>query len=87
MRVSLISGAASAPLQGTIENAAEGQSVSARISPTMMAPTGVLDAGLSTHGQPAAIAGATLWATRFMGKLNGVMKAHGPSGKRRTSPW
>ncbi len=29
------------------------------------------DAGLSTTGHPAAIAGASLWATRLSGKLNG----------------
>ena len=31
----------------------------------------VFAAGLSTNGQPAAIAGATLCATRLSGKLNG----------------
>ena len=33
-----------------------------------------------------AIAGATLCATRFSGKLNGVMKAQGPIGTRLTIP-
>ena len=36
-----------------------------------MAESGVLPAGLSTTGHPAAMAGATLWATRLSGKLNG----------------
>ena len=35
---------------------------------------------------PQAIAGATLWATRFNGKLNGEMPETGPMGNRRTSP-
>ena len=30
---------------------------------------------------PAAIAGATLWSTRFRGKLKGVIAATGPTGK------
>ena len=50
------------------------------------APTGVLAAGLSTNGQPAAMAGATLCATRLRGKLNGVMKLHTPIGTRLTMP-
>ena len=36
---------------------------------------GVCEAGLSTTGQPAAIAGATLCATRLSGKLNGLIAA------------
>jgi hypothetical protein len=50
------------------------------------APIGVFAAGLSTNGQPAAIAGATLCATRLSGKLNGVMNAHAPIGTRLTMP-
>ena len=46
------------------------------------APIGVFSDGLSTNGHPAAIAGATLCATRFNGKLNGVMNDTGPSGTR-----
>ena len=42
-------------------------------------------AGLSTIGAPTAIAGATLCATRFSGKLNGAMPSTGPCGTRRTS--
>ena len=42
-------------------------------------------AGLSTIGAPTAIAGATLWATRLSGKLNGAMPSTGPRGARRTS--
>ncbi len=50
------------------------------------APSGVRLAGLSTKGQPAAIAGATLCAARFNGKLKGVMKEQGPTGTRRVKP-
>ena len=45
---------------------------------------GVADAGLSTTGQPAAMAGPTLWHTRFSGKLNGEMAATTPMGTRWT---
>ena len=46
------------------------------------ADSGVWLAGLSTTGHPAAIAGATLWATRFSGKLNGLMAPTTPIGTR-----
>lgn len=36
-------------------------------------------------GAPTAIAGATLCATRFSGKLNGAMPSTTPRGKRRTT--
>ena len=48
----------------------------------MIAPSGVIDAGFITNGQPIAIAGAILCAARFSGKLNGEMKLHGPIGTR-----
>jgi hypothetical protein len=48
--------------------------------------SGVCGAGFKTVVQPAAIAGATLCATKFSGKLNGVMARIGPSAKRRTIP-
>jgi hypothetical protein len=35
---------------------------------------------------PHAIAGASLWAARLSGKLNGVMAVIGASGKRRSRP-
>src|ERR687895_1364312 len=44
---------------------------------------GVCDAGFSTTGQPAAIAGANLWATRLSGKLKGEIAATTPTGTRR----
>src|ERR671912_690688 len=45
-----------------------------------MADSGVWLAGLSTTGQPAAIAGPTLWLTRVSGKLNGLMAPTTPTG-------
>ena len=48
--------------------------------------SGVCDAGLSTTGQPAAIAGASLWLTRFSGKLNGLIAPTTPIGTRRVKP-
>src|SRR3546814_459623 len=86
MRSSSTSRPASSLLQGRIENAPLGRSVSASTAPMISAPTGVFAAGLSTNGQPAAIAGATLCATRLSGKLNGVMNAHGPMGTRLAMP-
>ena len=47
-----------------------------------MADSGVCPAGLRTIGHPAAIAGATLWATRFNGKLNGLIAPTTPTGTR-----
>ena len=56
------------------------------ISATASITSGSLDGGLSTIGLPDAIAGATLWAARFSGKLNGLIAAIGPIGKRRVMP-
>ena len=47
---------------------------------------GVWLAGLSTTGQPAAIAGASLWATRLSGKLNGLIAPTTPIGTRNVNP-
>ena len=41
-------------------------------------PSGVADAGFTTIGAPTASEGATLCATRFSGKLNGVIPSTGP---------
>ena len=49
------------------------------------AESGVDDAGLRTTGQPAASAGAILWATRFAGKLNGEIAPITPIGRRRVN--
>ena len=56
------------------------------ISATVSIVSGSLDGGLSTIGLPDAIAGDSLCAARFNGKLNGLMAAIGPIGKRRVMP-
>ena len=63
-----------------------GTPAASMISPTVSIVSGSLDGGLSTIGLPEAIAGATLWAARLSGKLNGLMPAIGPIGKRRVMP-
>ena len=68
---------------GSTDQDPAGRSVSASSSPSSSALSGVAGAGLSTIGAPTAIAGATLCATRFSGKLNGAMPSTGPRGKRR----
>ena len=55
-------------------------------SASAIAESGVCDAGFRTTGQPAAIAGAILWATRFSGKLNGLIAPTTPIGTRRVKP-
>ena len=50
------------------------------------APISVRLAGLSTKGQPTAIAGAILCAARLSGKLNGEMNEQGPIGTRFHMP-
>ena len=46
--------------------------------------SGVLDAGLSSIVQPAAIAGASLRAPIASGKFHGVIARLGPTGSWRT---
>ena len=71
---------------GRIETEPAGTPAASMISATASIVSGSLDGGLSTIGLPAAIAGATLWAARLSGKLNGLMPAIGPIGKRRVIP-
>jgi len=71
---------------GRMLTAPSGSPVSAMISATVSMVSGSLDGGFSTIGQPDAIAGATLCAARFSGKLKGLMPATGPIGKRRVMP-
>src|SRR3989337_1977216 len=85
-RSSVVNKSAPSRWQGRIENAPGGKFVSARISPMVSAPIGVRLAGFSTKGQPAAIAGAILWAARFSGKLKGEINEHGPIGTRLYIP-
>ena len=63
-----------------------GRSVSAKNSARRSEPIGVALAGFTTIGAPTASEGATLWATRFSGKLNGVIPRTGPIGNRRIRP-
>ncbi len=85
-RSSVTSASASLRGHGRIEKAPGGSSVSASTSPIRSAPTGVALAGLRTNGHPAAIAGATLCAARFRGKLKGEMNEHAPTGTRFHMP-
>ena len=81
-RSSVVNRSAPSRLHGKIENAPLGMSVSVRISPMTSAPIGVRLAGFNTNGHPTAIAGATLWAAKFNGKLNGEINEQGPIGTR-----
>src|SRR5688500_11402257 len=65
---------------GRMLTAPLGRSVSARYSAMHNMLSGSLDGGLSTMLQPAAMAGATLGAARFSGKLKELMPATGPMG-------
>src|SRR5512134_3094430 len=68
----------------TTWNAPGGTPASSRISARRMAVSGVVEAGFSTI--VFASAGPTLWATRFRGKLNGVMADTTPRGVRSQNP-
>jgi hypothetical protein len=63
-----------------------GSPASSRISTSLRADNGVSLAGLMQTAFPAARAGPTLWATRFRGKLKGVMAATMPQGTRSVNP-
>ena len=71
---------------GRMLTAPAGTPASATISPTVNIVSGSFDGGLRTIEQPAAIAGASLCATRLSGKLNGEIAATGPIGNRRVTP-
>src|SRR4029450_5325502 len=76
-----------APEQGTTFSQPAGRPHSSTSSwASLRAGGGGEDAGSSTTGHPAAMAGATLWQTRFSGKLNGEMPATTPMGTRLTQP-
>ena len=76
MRSSVTSSAALSFDSGMTASAPSGQPVLSMISASISDEIGVCGAGFRMIGQPAAMAGATLWATRFSGKLNGVMREH-----------
>src|SRR5687767_3946198 len=67
-------------------SAPAGRPASASTSHNLTAVSGVVLAGLSTSELPAASAGATLCATKFKGKLNGLMAAITPTGRRVQKP-
>ncbi len=71
---------------GRIETDPAGTPAASMISATASIVSGSFDGGLRTIGLPDAIAGAILWAARLSGKLNGLMPAIGPIGKRRVIP-
>ena len=70
----------------TTERNPSGRPASESVRASSSADRGVDEAGFSTTGQPAAIAGASLWHTRFRGKLNGEMAPTTPTGSRRMIP-
>jgi hypothetical protein len=63
-----------------------GRPASSSSSASSSAENGVCVAGLSTTGQPAASAGASLCATRFSGKLKGEIAPTIPIGTRIVKP-
>ena len=71
---------------GITLNPPAGRPASTRISATFSMINGSALGGFNTMLQPTAIAGATLWAARFSGKLNGLMPSTGPTGKRCVMP-
>src|SRR3989304_1049593 len=86
MRASSTRGAALVVDDGTTANPASGQPASRISSPSLSALTGVALAGRMMMGLPAAREGATLWATKLRGKLNGEIPTTGPRGTRCTCP-
>ena len=63
-----------------------GSPASSSSSASRSAESGVWLAGLSTTAQPAASAGASLWATRLSGKLKGLIAPTIPIGRRSVKP-
>src|SRR5665647_2847485 len=63
-----------------------GTPASSMISASLIADNGVVDAGFSTIVFPTASAGPTLCATRFRGKLKGVIAETTPRGERSQNP-
>ena len=66
--------------------ASSGSPASIRTSTSFNAESGVSVAGLMSTALPPAMAGPTLCATRFKGKLKGVIAATIPTGTRRVNP-
>ena len=66
--------------------ASGGTPASSSTSVSLRAERGVSVAGLMMTELPAAMAGPTLWATRFRGKLKGLMATTTPHGTRMVKP-
>ena len=66
--------------------ASGGRPASSSISVSFRAERGVSEAGLMITALPPAMAGPTLWQTRFSGKLNGEIAATTPTGTRSVKP-
>ena len=78
--------AVSALSSGSTASASSGQPAFRITSPSANAVNVACGAGFRMNGHPAAKAGAALCATRFRGKLKGVIASTGPMGKRCTRP-
>ena len=88
MRGSLDSkGPTAAPSPYTILKTPAGTPASSIIRVSRLADRGANSLGLSTMVQPAAMAGATLHMTWFMGQFQGVIRAQTPAASRRISDW
>ena len=87
VRLSLISGSMTAPerLVVMMLQTPAGRPTSSRIPPRASIDRGVRAAGLMTMVQPAATAGPILRVPMAMGKFQGVMSRHGPTGWRMVS--
>ena len=85
-RSSSMSLSATSRAVGITLSAPSGRPASVMISATFNMISGSAEGGFRTMLQPAAIAGATLCAARFNGKLKGLIPSTGPTGKRRVMP-
>src|SRR5271156_1256267 len=83
IRSSATSCAATSFEHGKTLIAPSGHPESRMARPSHNAVIGVWGAGFMMMGFPDAIAGASLCATRLMGKLNGVIPRIGPNGNLR----
>ena len=82
MRGSLMSGSIVRPEDFAVMTftTPPGRPASSRIPASASIDSGVCLAGLTTHVQPAAMAGPILRVPIASGKFHGVMKMHGPTG-------
>ena len=76
----------SSRLIGSTLTMPSGTPAASMISATLSITSGSLDGGLRTIGLPEAMAGATLWAARLSGKLNGLMPGDRPDREAAGDP-